>query len=108
MSNILTYCQIFVWEDWKSGLVNSRTQNPTATVWTGIETSQHIQLGVTRLQQKEMWILKLIEWSAHLSVEIIDGESDEEDENGDKGDRHSSVTNVDRKVGQLGLQGELF
>ena len=54
MSNILTYCQIFVWEDWKSGLVNSRTQNPTATVWTGIETSQHIQLGVTRFQQKEM------------------------------------------------------
>ena len=46
--------------------------------------------------------------NAHLSVEIIDRESDEEDENGDEGDRHSSVTNVDRKVGQLGLQGELL
>ena len=55
-----------------------------------------------------MWVLKWVEWAAHLSVEIIDGESDEEDENGDEGDRHSSVTNVDRKVGQLGLQGELF
>ena len=55
-----------------------------------------------------MWVLKWIEWTVHLSVEIIDGESDEKDENGDEGDRHSSVTNVDRKVGQLGLQGELF
>ena len=37
-------------------------------------------------------------------VELVDGESNEEDEDGDKGDCHPSVANVDRKVGQLGLK----
>ena len=37
-------------------------------------------------------------------VELVDGESNEKDEDGDEGDRHPSVANVDGKVGQLGLQ----
>ena len=37
-------------------------------------------------------------------VELVDGESNEEDEDGDEGDCHPSVANVDGKVGQLGLQ----
>ena len=37
-------------------------------------------------------------------VELVDGESNEEDEDGDEGDCHPSVANVDGKVGQLRLQ----
>ena len=37
-------------------------------------------------------------------VELVDGESNEEDEDGDEGDGHPPVPNVDRQVGQLRLQ----
>ena len=39
-------------------------------------------------------------------IELVNGESDEEDENGDKGDCHPSVSDVDCQVGQLCLQKE--
>ena len=86
-----------------SGLVNSRTQNPTATVW---KTSQHIQyLELSNIRKSEASNHTEKGWNGtDLVIELVDGESDEEDEDGDEGDGHPPVPNVDRQVGQLRLQ----
>ena len=86
-----------------SGLVNSRTQNPTATVW---KTSQHIQyLELSNIRKSEASNHTEKGWNGtDLVIELVDGESDEEDEDGHEGDGHPPVPNVDRQVGQLRLQ----
>lgn len=44
----------------------------------------------------------------NLVVELVDGESDAEDDDGDEGHGHAAVPDLDGEVGQLGLQYALL